>query len=442
MILPSLYDGRTLHHGHSILFFWIIITSHHSQNNTYIHCYFPFEEAASAPYQEGNQNMRLDSSSGSPPTLLWRSSFSSATATRPNTHHYSNYYCSRTTTTQLVGVFLILWMMLWWWEDVEFLLHHPQEAKEEEKHPHITKFDHFLVHTPKSGGSYAFDGLRQLLQQTTEYQSLPVKARRTICDGRTRPTTQFETRYPYDDKAASSKFSLRRGANSAVICDFWMAEQPYTALAKHNYIVMRHPRAHILSQYFHCKESINHYDRWKYMPSLTAWLEAWVAAIHNETQVQLNQHFHCFDARNMQAQFAGWRSTSSSITQDDQNTTVAAFEQYLSSHFDVVGDNARMWPSICAILIRYTGGWIPPDCDCTATTPPPQDRNRQLKIHLYGHGVRHHGSSYVTTARQDDLLAQLMDQDLPLYQAAQQVFENQRRSIEAQYGIQICSHKP
>ena len=224
-----------------------------------------------------------------------------------------------------------------------------------------------------------------------------------ICDGRTRPVAQFETNFPYSERNH--------------ICNFWMAEQPYTNLAQHNYILTRSPHAHVLSQYFHCKESINHYDRWKYMPALKDWLQRWADAMDNKTQAKLNEKFQCYDPRNMQARFA-------TIT----NTT--DLENQLLQKFDIVGDNSRMFQTVCVIFIRYTQ-WVPRQCDCSR-------RARNLKFHLYGHGVRHHGGSYATTPEEDQLIAKLTQLDEPFYQAAQSLFSKQLEDVQQEYGIQIC----
>jgi hypothetical protein len=110
-------------------------------------------------------------------------------------------------------------------------------------------------------------------------------------------------------------------------------------------------------------------------------------------------------------------------------------QEQLHNQFTVVGDTARMTASICVLYIRYTGGWIPDDCDCTTRR---HARRRQLKLHFYGHGVRHHGSSYPTTPYQDELLQQLVTNDQALYEAAQQVLQRQIDQVQDEYGIRVC----
>jgi hypothetical protein len=186
------------------------------------------------------------------------------------------------------------------------------------------------------------------------------------------------------------------------------------------------------------------------MPSLTEWLRAWVTAIGNETLAKAHaKTYKCFDPRNMQTRFTGLNktmvqalTTMSTTNRDMDGEDNVAVARALASQFVVVGDNHRMWESICTIFIRYTS-WIPEDCDCSSSssTTMNQDR-RQLKIHFYGHGVRHHGNSFVTTTEQDELLVQLMTTDQPLYDIGQDVFEAQTKALEAEHGIRLCPKKP
>lgn len=358
-----------------------------------------------------------------------------------------------------------------------------KQEQDAQQHPKFSQFEHFLVHTPKSGGSYAFDMLIELLQENPSFQRLPEENQFMVCDGRTRFTKDFEKYFPLTGqvksrRTSSSTFSLRRHRKYNVPCTLWMAEQPHTTMAKHNYIILRDPRSHILSQYFHCKESINHYDRWKYMPSLTEWLHAWTQAIHNETLAQqYTKEFRCFDPRNMQTRFAGWKKddhdpqeeslveTLLSLSSSSQNHLIEELQKKneenrithaLKSQFVVVGDNHRMWESICTIFIRYTS-WVPSECDCSSVAFSKEEHeeiqhanndqddhhnHRQLKIHFYGHGVQHHGNSFLTTSEQDEYLTQLMTTDEPLYRIGQEVFEEQKQEVEKEYGIQLCLKKP
>lgn len=309
--------------------------------------------------------------------------------------------CSASTKCRKVTSVLVL-VLLWLASSVRREDEWVHTGSVTEEHPRLSDFDHFLVHIPKSGGSYAFDALVEMLMTSPQWSQLSKKV--MMCDGRMRSISQFEEHYPYS--ASNHK------------CNFWMAEQPYTTLAQHNYIITRSPHAHVLSQYFHCKESFDHYDRWKYMPTLHTWLQSWVDAIDNQTLAKQNQKYKCYDPRNLQTRFARVSNNSTDL------------ETELLEKFDVVGDNARMFPTICLIFIRYAR-WVPPQCDCS-------QHGRSLKWRFYDHGVRHHGGSYATTSEDDQLIAQLTTRDEPLYQAAKRAFSKQLKQVENEFGIQIC----
>jgi hypothetical protein len=126
-------------------------------------------------------------------------------------------------------------------------------------------------------------------------------------------------------------------------------------------------------------------------------------------------------------------------------TSIEQLQKQLRQKFVVVGDNARMHASLCVIMIRYTGGWIPPQCDCTTQDDPRLQKqdisHRQLSVQLFrvhGHGVRHHGSSCKTTPAQDAWMDQLTQEDQLLYQAAQVVYPQQSLQVEEDYQIRIC----
>jgi hypothetical protein len=223
-----------------------------------------------------------------------------------------------------------------------------------------------------------------------------------------------------------------------------MSEGPYTEMAQHNYIVVRSPRQHVLSQYFHCKESKDHKSRAGLMPSsLDEWLTAWhAAAIGNATKYKENRKFGCYNPINLQSFYLGVSSAKNASRED------------LKERFDVVGDNAQMGKTVCMIFIRYTG-WVPKECDCSnanvtvsesnATMSTPSDasqRHRRLALtydkEKHAHGVTHHGATFQTTPRQDEMIAKLTELDELLYQYSRDVFAEQVQEVEEEFKIKVC----
>lgn len=358
----------------------------------------------------------------------------------------------------------------------------PASTFGDEEHPTFADFEHYLVHIPKSGGSFVFDKLLDMTVDAPSWKEANQKSFwRTLlgglrgsrttpnttlpCDARTLQTELFETHYPAHSRMR--KYSQYK-------CNLWMAEQPYTEKARHNYILVRNPKAHVISQYFHCRESVNHYKHWKDMPTLEGWLEAWVDAMDHPSQKvdkDLYNRFHCYDPRNLQSRYAGIvdietaKGGAISATSEESIlpvTDLMSLKEDLQRRFTVVGDNSRMTESICMIYLMYSSSdtegtslpHVPPQCDCTASstessssstqdqvTSEERQNHRQLKIHFYGHGVRHHGNSFETTPREDELLAALTKYDEPLYEAAQALFQTQVEEFQKKYGIQLCTGK-
>ena len=373
-----------------------------------------------------------------------------------------------------LGVLCVLalgWSGSLWWEE-SFLQR--SMLGQSTKHPRLDDFANYLVHTPKTGGSYAFDALLDLLEESPAWVSTPPSDRRVVCDGRTDPPRDLERSYPARSQPLAgmggrtplSSFPTswwRRwlGSKASYACNLWMAEHPYFPSATANYVILRSPRAHILSQYFHCKESVNHYDRWMYMPKRPGdWLQAWVDAsrpnatggIPTVSNDQDNE-FRCYDPRSMQTRYAGFDAgamllrdaggdgTSGGFVPmgDDDDVVVeggVTLENDLARRFAVVGDNSEMVTSVCLIFLHYTqGAWIPPVCVVDPENEDDTTHRRRLKIHFHGHGVRHHGSTYPTTPTEDALLEELGRYDQILYEAGKAVFEQQIQAAEDRYNI-------
>jgi hypothetical protein len=307
-----------------------------------------------------------------------------------------------------------------------------KKMRKEEQQPPEKVFSHFLVHIPKSGSSYAISALNALIWPSPEYHALVARNQQFRgCNQGAMPTSLFREKFAYQFKGNK--------------CTLWMSEQPYTKKAEHNYIVTRSPRQHILSQYFHCKESKDHADRARFMPSLDEWLAAWQAAIGNTTKFKENSKFHCYEAINVQSYYLGVSSAQNASRED------------LKERFDVVGDNAQMGKTVCMIFIRYTG-WVPKECDCSnanvtvsesnnvtmsTTGDATQRRRRHRRLaaatgYNFDHGVTHHGTTFQTTPRQDEMIAKLTELDELLYQYSRDVFAEQVQEVEEEFKIKVC----
>jgi hypothetical protein len=236
----------------------------------------------------------------------------------------------------------------------------------------------------------------------------------------TTPIQDFATKYYHDWKG--------------VRCTLWHSENEYTDEAEHVYTIVRDPKHIIISMYFHCTQSTHSREgRRRKMPdSLGAWLDAWVEAIGNETKVQENSKFACpYNPINFQSRY----------THFDVNSSEGKDEDDLKQRFDIIGDTAQMAKSICAIFIRYTDGWVPSQCNCTASSSSSSSRRSVVTAYnasVDAHGVQNHGATFQTTPRQDEQIAKLGEMDVALYEVVKGVFAEQIKEIEEEYQIRLC----
>mmetsp|Transcript_15559 Transcript_15559/g.32480 ORF Transcript_15559/g.32480 Transcript_15559/m.32480 type:complete len:341 (-) Transcript_15559:17-1039(-) len=208
-------------------------------------------------------------------------------------------------------------------------------------------------------------------------------------------------------------------------CDFVFSERRYSKYANRAYAVVRNPRDHVLSQYFHCTESRDHRNNAHFMPSsLDEWLEAWTLALDNETKAEENKQFHCYDPRNYQTSWV-----YNELKEDESEDL-----ETLKHRFAVIAPFDRMDTAICTIYIQFSGR-VPAECICSS-----KETERKLihDKHDATHGVKHHGSSYNTTSEQDALIEKLTTDDALLYNRTVELFKGTLKKTEEEYGVKIC----
>lgn len=214
-----------------------------------------------------------------------------------------------------------------------------------------------------------------------------------------------------------------------------MNEHPYHKVVvdepKHVYAVARNPVEHVVSMYFHCKESKDHAGPSK-MPSLDEWIEHHVERVETGTeQHKTRSHdlsFNCYDPINIQSFYLGFNSTMT--------------EEELYKMFDVIGIMDHMGKSQCAIYIRYSG-YVPPSCVCNDTSAESQSEFDHLGVHNrtrgFDHGVVHHGAGFNLTEVQRNNIMKLTSLDQMLYAKVRKVFVRQVKEIEEELGIILCN---
>ena len=271
-------------------------------------------------------------------------------------------------------------------------------------------FTHFISHIPKSGGNFALFALNQLLFKDREYWKLPEEDRFRGCNEAIRPVHEFQQKYRYQF--------------NGIKCTLWMSEWRYSKAPQNIYTIVREPREHVLSQYFHCTESEDHRRYAHHMPNLTEWLEAWVKAKDDPDMLEDTKRYRCYNPVESQSKFVYF----------NHNMTVSDLRQ----RYTVIGDTAEMALSVCLMYVRYTG-WVPQQCNCSSQSHAIDEKLIYQSNAKYAHGVTNHGATYETTPYQDELIAKLRTLDNILYyNVTKQLMLDQVARVESEFGVKLC----
>lgn len=280
---------------------------------------------------------------------------------------------------------------------------------------------HFFLHIPKTAGTHAFIELNRL---SKDYwvNATDIMAVCNIGRG------NFITR-PADFKGKQ--------------CQSYMSERSYSNIpstAGKVYTILRNPKEHVVSQYFHCMESKDHAHKRGFMRNATLdeWMQDFVKNIleisyeNNQTARMLlaKQKYQCYDPINLQLKYLEMNYNFYNSTIIMNKTTI---KEELRGKFEIIGDQSQMKKTICAMFISFTKV-VPDECVCS------QQNNRRLgSFASSDHGVIHHGATYQPTSVQKILISKLTRLDQILYECAQEVFQEQVENIEERYQIQLCN---
>ena len=199
---------------------------------------------------------------------------------------------------------------------------------------------------------------------------------------------------------------------------------------RHSLTLFREPTSHVVSQFFHCKESRDHrsQDRHLAMPkTLMEWLQGWrklrkqnpnlERSFSNPFSHRSDAKYKCYNPLNFQS----WLTKFPKSKQD------------LMARFEAVGIMEDMQKSLCLFLVQINER-VPHHCNCTAETST-NYKGQELKS---DHGVQHHGSSYTPTKQELRLIRQLTNLDRKLYHQAKQLFYEMVSRAEATYDVKLC----
>ena len=339
-------------------------------------------------------------------------------------------------------------------------------------------FSHFLIHIPKAGGTFA----RHQLNKDMRANKL-VRERGILCDKGISPVNNYMN-WPtyYDnkrarDRLAEQKEARRLGPDSAVPriakivrqqCGMYMTESHWSDVPQHVYSIIRDPREHIVSAYFHCKESKHHGKKFGHlMPdTLDEWLNEWVETkrkgkgLLKAQALKRMERLRCYNPINMQSSLLLAPATPPSYGEESAPAPVT--KGTLADRFDVLGLTSQMDKSLCMIFIRWNG-IVPNRCDCSKgsdgkkSAPETDDEDSagdsngtedeggnapagKLAHHgaIHSHNVTNHGVTHEHTKEQLAAIEELADIDMKLYAVAEELFAEQVADVEREFSIKLC----
>ena len=226
-----------------------------------------------------------------------------------------------------------------------------------------------------------------------------------------------------------------------VRCNMWMSEVQYPDVdftPRYTHMIIRKPRHHVLSQYFHCTEGNVQGEkrevRLKTMKSLESWLSHWILAMGNSTKFRENRFkFQCYPPINLQSRYAGFIDHHPKPSHNQAHVHRVVSMKNMQQKFTVIGPLDEIDKVLCVTYIHYTG-WIPDVCNCSNQNNTSSSRRRRLT----DHGVTHHGSTYNTTQFEDTLIEKLVERDETLYDYAKRLFAVQLKVVEEHLNVTIC----
>lgn len=333
-------------------------------------------------------------------------------------------------------------------------------------------FSHYLIHLPKAGGTFA----RHQLNKDMRTNKL-VRKHGILCDKGVSPVNNYmnwPTYYDYKarDRSAEQKEARRLGPHFEAPritktvrqqCGMYMTESHWSDVPQHVYSIIRDPKEHVVSAYFHCKESKQHGKKFGHlMPdTLDEWLDEWVETkrkgkgLLNAQALKRMERYRCYNPINMQSSLL--LAPTAPLSLGEESAPGPVNKDTLADRFDVLGLTSQMDKSLCLIFIRWNG-IVPDRCDCSkdsngnkrlqetgdegSATEDEGDNapSGNLAHHgaIHSHNVTNHGGTHEHTKEQLAAIQELADIDMKLYAIAEELFAEQMQEVEREFSIKLC----
>lgn len=333
--------------------------------------------------------------------------------------------------------------------------------------PNPPNFTHYFIHIPKAGGTYA----RHQLNSDMRENRL-VRKRGILCDNGISPVsnyknwpTYFEFQTKGWNRTATAKAAAQYLHGEGYVvpppakktvrqkCGLYMTESHWSSIPDHVYTIVRDPREHTVSAYFHCKESKHHGKKYGHlMPdTLDEWLNAWTNVrqadgLQKAKAMEKTETFRCYNPINMQ-------SSMLLAASEKKGEKAEISKASLAKRFDVMGLTSQMDKSLCLVFIAWNG-FAPDRCICggegdnerkvqggsspNAADDDSADQRLTHNVAIHSHNVTNHGGTHKHTPEQLSAIEALADVDMKLYAVAEELFEDQVAAVEKKYSIKLC----
>jgi len=287
--------------------------------------------------------------------------------------------------------------------------------------------ERFYVHIPKTAGYSAEN-------RFNKYAKGYVDRKFKLCNEGMKNLIKNKNRKKH-------RYQWDAADREGIHCQVHMSESEYNEKILRGrsgvYAILRDPREHVVSQYFHCTEAPIHTNK-DHMPStLTEWLAHWVKGFNEIAESQNDietrkkvmdemSYYSCYNPINMQSVFTDFDGS-------DEAT------KGLDDKFDVIGLSHRFEQAVCLIFIHASGGVIPDECNCSSS------RRRLERVWANtvsnAHGVTHHASDIELDVEQKAHIDRLTEVDKVLYDHVNDVlFDMQVERFEKEYDFKLCEH--
>jgi len=300
---------------------------------------------------------------------------------------------------------------------------------------------HYAIHIPKTGGTYFAGNANEYLMKTRKWKTwnnntIQNNNHTTTID---RPwLCKIEKHIKHDELSAFPGNIPLFDTKTRHKCTAYTIESDYNTRANYTYTILREPKSHVLSQYFHCKESTDHQAHRHLMPSLDEWLQYWYNETINNNTSSFNDFvswkeevygtdnkFKCYRPVNLQSRLL--RINNTILLEDDLDAAMKDIE----SKFTIIGDNSQMMKSMCSIITRYSN-IVPDQCDCSV------DETQRL-LSSFDHNVKHHGDNFNITNQQREWIDEITKADQKLYKYGKIIFARQVEQLEKEFDVKLCS---